>query len=301
MNDAYPIRIHSRFIQGRESIGYFTQFKKAESFLLTNSTARTLHNHDYYQFELITKGRILHGNSANSEILGEGDSFIIPPGTPHFLTALEENTYTYTLLFYKSLLSPNVSFNVAYDFLEHLDHLYSSGDSDSMILKVPIPQSSMEDLQFLLDVLIKEAALPLDKADSMAPSLISCILTILKRVFPFPSANDIKARNETLNYALACIDYINQNYMLHIKEPELASQFNISVSTLTKMFNSLLGMGFNEYLNRKRIENAADLMRSSSMSITQIAYAVGYSDTTTFFRNFKACMKVSPTEYRRSL
>jgi len=57
---------------------------------------------------------------------------------------------------------------------------------------------------------------------------------------------------------------------------------------------------FKPYLNQVRIEEASRLLRESDQSITEIAYLVGYGNTTHFNRVFRGLKKLSPTEYRRT-
>ena len=52
------------------------------------------------------------------------------------------------------------------------------------------------------------------------------------------------------------------------------------------------------YLNRIRIERAKILLDNSSLSVTDIAYGVGFQSLTHFNRTFRKVVCVSPTEYR---
>jgi transcriptional regulator GlxA family with amidase domain len=65
------------------------------------------------------------------------------------------------------------------------------------------------------------------------------------------------------------------------------------------MFKQCLGISFYSFLMNLRIENACSLLASSKMSITDIAFEVGYSSYSTFVRVFHKQKGVSPVTYRR--
>jgi AraC-like DNA-binding protein len=56
---------------------------------------------------------------------------------------------------------------------------------------------------------------------------------------------------------------------------------------------------FNELLDMTRKELASSYVQQSSLSITEITFLLGFSDTSNFTRAFKRWEGVSPTDYRR--
>jgi AraC-like DNA-binding protein len=54
-----------------------------------------------------------------------------------------------------------------------------------------------------------------------------------------------------------------------------------------------------EYIRKKRIEKAIELMSDRSISLTEIAYLTGFSDQSHFTRIFKKFTGSNPSEYRR--
>jgi AraC family transcriptional regulator len=60
----------------------------------------------------------------------------------------------------------------------------------------------------------------------------------------------------------------------------------------------MLGCSFREYLTLIRIRRGTDLLKRSSTSITEIAFACGFSDHAHFTRTFKRATGLTPTAYR---
>jgi AraC-like DNA-binding protein len=67
-----------------------------------------------------------------------------------------------------------------------------------------------------------------------------------------------------------------------------------------RVFREVTGLCFTEWDRRRRIGIAMIMLHSSDASITSIASSCGYIDLTTFERNFRKFVGVSPTHYRLS-
>lgn len=90
----------------------------------------------------------------------------------------------------------------------------------------------------------------------------------------------------------------------HYEIPDLSlkyfsGQFDISVSSLSKLFSQTTGENFSTVLQNVRISKAKEMLRQSSgMNIADIAVACGYENYLSFKRAFTRCEGISPREYR---
>ncbi len=78
----------------------------------------------------------------------------------------------------------------------------------------------------------------------------------------------------------------------------LSNRFALSESVVSRRIKGLTGQNFLDYVNQKRIEQAAMLLRQTETSVNDLAAAVGYASDITFRRLFKKYMGVTPSEYR---
>ena len=92
--------------------------------------------------------------------------------------------------------------------------------------------------------------------------------------------------------------YIKANLALSMSVLQIAGQLHISSSYLTKLFKKETGIGCNEYITRKRIEKACNLLKTTSLPTGIIGEKVGYTDVNYFSAAFKRQMGVSPRKYR---
>ena len=87
------------------------------------------------------------------------------------------------------------------------------------------------------------------------------------------------------NYTNCSLEYI-------AKEMCLSSQY------LGRLFAKHDEHGFRAYKLKIRIEKAMDLLRRSSLDVSEIAYQIGYENPESFMRAFKRYVKITPSTYR---
>jgi AraC-like DNA-binding protein len=80
---------------------------------------------------------------------------------------------------------------------------------------------------------------------------------------------------------------------------ELSRMVSLSHSRLSHLFKAALGVSLNSFLSNRRVERAAQLVRSTEMQIKEITYDAGYKQVPSFVRAFHKRFGASPTRYRR--
>lgn len=80
---------------------------------------------------------------------------------------------------------------------------------------------------------------------------------------------------------------------------DFARRLGVDPSYLSRRFTAVCGCGFKEYLQARRMEEAARLLRQTDRRIAEVAQAVGYRDSAFFRRLFKSRWGVPPSRYRR--
>ena len=90
---------------------------------------------------------------------------------------------------------------------------------------------------------------------------------------------------------------LDNNKQMSIEE--LAQYLYTSRSQLHKKVKSLTGMSITNYINHIRIEKAKDLLKTTQLTISEIAYDVGFVSSNYFARSFKKIANTSPASYRQ--
>jgi signal transduction histidine kinase/AraC-like DNA-binding protein len=93
--------------------------------------------------------------------------------------------------------------------------------------------------------------------------------------------------------------YLHEHYAEAISREDLARHVGLSDDYLTHCFRQEVGMTPIAYLNRYRVDQAKQLLKNTAQSITDIALAVGFSDSGYFSRVFRREVGLSPEAFRR--
>jgi YesN/AraC family two-component response regulator len=93
-------------------------------------------------------------------------------------------------------------------------------------------------------------------------------------------------------------EHIEENYFDSVSLTSLSRLFRVERSYLSKAFKQVTGCNLMLAIAKKRIEKAADYIRSRDLSLTEIGYLVGYEEYAYFNRVFHKIMGVSPSEFK---
>ncbi|MGG6309429.1 response regulator [Paenibacillus macerans] len=94
--------------------------------------------------------------------------------------------------------------------------------------------------------------------------------------------------------------YLDAHYFEDVSLIDVATRFHLDPSYLSKLFKSVIAENFIEYVTRKRIEKACELLRSSDRKISDISELVGYENQRYFSQVFKKSTGQTPSEYREA-
>lgn len=92
--------------------------------------------------------------------------------------------------------------------------------------------------------------------------------------------------------------WLDQHYSEPVSVSELARQFCVSDRTLSRRFGRVMGVGLASYRQALRMRTSAYLLRTTRMTISDIAWRVGYADVSAFTRRFRQYLGDSPGQYR---
>ncbi len=80
----------------------------------------------------------------------------------------------------------------------------------------------------------------------------------------------------------------------------LAELVNLSPSYLSDMLRSLTGQNAQQHIHNKMIEKAKELLSTTDLTISEIAYQLGFEHPQSFSKLFKTKTKIAPVDFRHS-
>ena len=116
------------------------------------------------------------------------------------------------------------------------------------------------------------------------------------------SAAKRKTQNgkRTQFYTNEAITFISSNYSFPITVEDMANQLNLDRSYFGKIFKDTMGQSPQEFLIRYRMSKAAELLKTTYLSVKDISIKVGYPNQLHFSRAFKNIYGLSPRSYRQN-
>lgn len=256
-----------------------------------------LHAHDFNELVFILSGSGIQNINDKEMIVTAGDVFVLKGNDIHGFKS-QNNLSLFNIGYKKSLLG------CYEEQLQILPGYYSLFLIDPVFREFSEFKSKLHlnpiDIHEVLTILSKiESEFKKNELGSgiMLLSYFLNIVTFVSRKYlPYDSIN----YTSHLTSIIKALDYIEKNFIEDISLKELSEIVNTPISTLLYSFKKLLNTTPINYLNTLRIKKASDLLLNSDMSITETAFASGFTDSNYFCRLFKKYFSITPSEFRKN-
>ena len=246
------------------------------------------HWHDDLEFILILEGEMSYDVNGQKISLQTGEGIFVNSRCFHYGYS---DTYT-ECFFLCILLSPlllSVNTYIVQTFLNPLIqnvHL----PYQKLTPSIQWQNSVLRDLEMLYD----------SNTDKIQPFII---LEKTAHIFRLLAENmdcltDNLKNTEDILMLTAMIGYVQKNYPNKILLKDLSESGNCCKTKCTSLFQKYLNTSPMLYVNQYRLEKSISLLRNTGMSITEIAYACGFSNTSYFCELFHKYYGTTPGKFR---
>lgn len=250
----------------------------------------------FYKITFITKnsGRLKYGQDYYD--FNEGSMLFLAPNQLVGSTDYNSETYCYLLLIHPDFLlgHPLAKKIRQFGYFSYSSNeaLHLSDAEKEVILSVY--RIMEQELNSRVDEFSQEVVI------AQIELLLSYVNRFYKRQFITRKAvsNDILQKTEAI-----LDDYLNRHESLNFGVPTvhyLSEKLHISPGYLSDMLRSLIGKNAQQYIHEKLIEKAKERLTTTSLTISEIAYELGFGHPQSFSKLFKAKTNVSPVEFRQS-
>ena len=241
-----------------------------------------IHSHLHYELHLMARGRRLYRTAEGIIALEPGQFCLFAPGFYH--TPLQTTESFSCLHFSFGLLEQHAP---ARDWLAERTAVQALwlGSGDAML-------PTALQLQHLPEGAFYQ---------EMQESLWSLLLLQLFRTMeaqPTAAAAAAQDRNEVRD--LIMDSFFHNYFHLPAGDAVLADQLGVSRRQLDRILKQRYGKSFREKLREMRLEVACDLLRSTDLTIGEIAERIGYGTPSNFTVFFRDAAAMTPSQYRRS-
>lgn len=252
-----------------------------------------LHWHNEFELNYVVSGKgelVYHDKRI---VTGAGDIIVIPPNVPHAIYPYQDFVQVYdTLVFKEMLLGIDKQERCSIAYIEPIVN-----GSHRIIAPVSAGHCAYGSMKQCVEQIFVCVRRNQPIADLYMKSELLRFFALLEEndcVIAVKNRDDWKA--EGIRRALV---FINENYREEISVEQLADIANLSRSYFMYRFKQTVGVSAMEYVIQLRIKNACELLRNSSCSSIEVAFACGFQNMSNFNRQFKKCVGCTPGEFRR--
>jgi AraC-like DNA-binding protein len=95
--------------------------------------------------------------------------------------------------------------------------------------------------------------------------------------------------------------YVSENYATPFTREQIADALGVTPTYVSRVFRQQSGMALWDYVNSFRVARACELLEHSDLSVTEVAFTVGFNDPAYFSRVFRKQTGKSPAAYRAAV
>lgn len=288
-------------LKGKEEQIYNWPGLKEEEIIIcvhkSNGIQEKFHRHDFFYFNYTYKGQYdsLSHKYNNLITISESELYAGQPFAGHALCVhdndetiiigvlIKKETFCRAFLpimsskmdLFNFFLNPTTNF-----FSEEFIHFKIEDDCN---------------IRTILEIMVIEYA---NRQIDTQDTLKSLVLAFLMQVAKQYTLTTKEINSESLIDKM--LQYINEHFDT-VTLKEIASKFSYNPNYISSLLHKELGKSFNQLILERRMERALNLLRNTSLTISEIAIMLGYSNSSNFYKAFRKYYETSPREYIEKL
>ncbi|MFC0213691.1 helix-turn-helix domain-containing protein [Paenibacillus chartarius] len=133
----------------------------------------------------------------------------------------------------------------------------------------------------------------------MRATLTRLLLKVYRKSKHLPTAGMEQTPSQSQSNVKRILQFINQNYTGEVSLDDISKALHLNKYYLCHIFKEITGHTINNYLVRRRLEEAKKLLLSTDEPIGVIAEKLGFTTPIHFSRSFKQFSGVSPQAFRK--
>ncbi|CAH0528786.1 AraC family transcriptional regulator [Vibrio hippocampi] len=251
------------------------------------------HSHDYVEICYILSGHSVQVIENERVELLTGDLLFLGPGVTHEIYPTDDSDIIVNFIIHKKF------FSYIFEFISETCNL------SNFFTDVVFKKSSTSALIFStkgnnrLEMSLNEMLSELDGDKFLTEPRVKFLLGILVLDLTLEKPKKIDKVSYDQGVLCKVITYMEKN-LKSANLNEISEELNLKNYNLSKLIKKESGVTFNNLLREIRFNRFCEIIKIKNVSINDLAIEVGFSNTSDFYKKFKAKFGVSPREYRNT-
>ena len=236
------------------------------------------HYHNMYELYFLKTGNCRYFIGDRLFHINEGDIVLISKGIIHKSLYADSPIERYLVNFTDDMLSEDMAEDMKKLFRQNIYH--TPKDSADLILTI-----------------FKKIEQEANSPDKYSPLITRGLLTeLFTCILRHPSDKPETLSNLPIENVPS---YIAGHYREQLTLENMAEMCSLSTSYFSRLFKTITGFGFKEYLTMLRLKEAQSLLMHTDLSICKVAYECGFNDSNYFSVVFRESNGLSPLKDRK--
>ena len=260
-------------------------------FFSKNRGSEPLHKHEFIEIVYVLQGSSAEYINDVRYDVKHGDMVFINYHSTHRFECSEDYKYVNICFSPEVLGETMINPENAFSLLSLTAFNEMSGGASGG--KVSFRGEERKEIEDILRAMQREKKAGLPSKNRVMESYMNIIITKMLRKTTLGQGGE-----ELDGIWQELVEYIDNNLDSKLTLSSLASKCFYNPSYFSRIFKEKFDMSLTEYINRKRVEMAIELLRSSKLSVDEISSRVGFYDRSTFYHVFSKITGKTPSEYR---
>jgi len=254
----------------------------------SNHPIGTAHFHPFYEIYFLLNGEVSYLIENDRYDISEGYFVCIPPNTYHNVLRKQRVDRKRVVMYFSE--------KAMNDFFSAIPNL-----SRCFEKRVILTREYKNNIFDSFNLLVEEKDFSKNNP-AMIKALLTQILVMMERECISNGKISSFQNNDILSkHILEMSEYINEHYSEDISLNSLSKMFYLNPSYISRSFKMVHGLSFSEYRNMIRLQQAAKLLATTKLSLSEIANECGFKTANGFSSVFKSHTGFSPTAYKKRI
>lgn len=152
-------------------------------------------------------------------------------------------------------------------------------------------------IRCLLELMVIEYGNKTDDTQQILKPLVLSLFMQIARQYAASQHAENKDHDREETPCEKIVTYISEHYDT-VTLSDVAAKFSYHPNYISYLLRKETGKKFSEILLEQRMERAVGLLSATELSVEEIAYMLGYSNTSNFYKAFRGYYHASPREYQ---
>lgn len=171
-------------------------------------------------------------------------------------------------------------------------------DSSNRILPGILTRNGNENISLIVRLLFDEMEKKLPNYHQTVKSLLWVLLLTTARLSKAENEKKVSGETGDILRISPSVNFICTHYQEKIPVGNLAAMCNMSCTHFRRIFKQIMGRSPAEYLLEVRMNMAKSMLKTTDMTIADVALSVGFDSLSSFNRHFRKSGVFAPREYR---